>query len=191
MKIGYRGAAILYGSGEFQIRFMKPIPIRFFLAVAAFACVATALVTGSQTVAPTPKQSEVEKAILARLNEIQTAAQALDADKVFSFVMENNAGVVAQNGKIFMTRADALESTRQSFQSLQNAGAHIEYRFDHQEVTLLAPAIALVTAEGVTSVTTEDGRISKTPFAQSVVLLLTNGDWKVFHAHRSFVSPPR
>jgi hypothetical protein len=86
-----------------------------------------------------------------------------------------------------MTRGDALESTRQNFVSLQNAGAHLEYHFDRQDVTFLTPAIALVTGQGLTTVTTAEGRTAKVPFAQSVVLLLTNGDWKVFHAHRSFV----
>ena len=162
------------------------------LATATITVIAISLVMNSQTAsvaAPTP--AEAEKAILARLNEIQTAAQALDADKVFSSVMENNAGVIAQNGKVSLTRSNALESTRQGFEALQSAGARVEYHFDQQHVTLLSPTIALAVGEGVTSVTMEDGRNTKTPFAQSVVLVLTNGDWKVFHAHRSFVAPPR
>jgi hypothetical protein len=67
----------------------------------------------------------------------------------------------------------------------------VEYHFDFQRVTLLSPSIALAVSEGTTSVMTGDGRDTKVPFAQSVLFVLTNGDWKVFHAHRSFVSPPR
>src|SRR5512137_180031 len=62
---------------------------------------------------------DARKAILARLAEIQTAAQALDPDKVFSFVLENDAGALAQNGRLFLTRKEALESTKQGFQGLQ------------------------------------------------------------------------
>ncbi len=127
---------------------------------------------------------EIQKTVLARLAEIQDAAQALDSDKVFSFVLENDAGALAQNGKLFLTRKEALESTRQGFQRLQK----VAYRFDQQHVTLLSPTIALATGEGSSSATTEDGRTFTTRFAQSVVLVLTNGEWKVFHAHRSF--PP-
>ena len=127
---------------------------------------------------------ELQKAVLARLAEIQNAAQALDSDKVFSFVLENDEGALAQNGKLFLTRKEALESTRQRFQRLQK----VDYRFDQQHVTLLSPTIALATGEGSSSATTEDGRTFTTRFAQSVVLVLTNGEWKVFHAHRSF--PP-
>jgi ketosteroid isomerase-like protein len=127
---------------------------------------------------------DIQKAVLARLAEIQSAAQALDPDKVFSFVLENDAGALAQNGKLFLTRTEALESTKQGFQRLQK----VNYQFDQQHVTLLSPTVALATGEGMSSATTDDGRTLNTRFAQSVVFVLTNGEWKVFHAHRSF--PP-
>src|SRR5678809_1477784 len=68
---------------------------------------------------------EVQKAVLARLAEIQSAAENLDPDKVFSFVLDNDAGALAQNGRLFLTRQEALESTKRGFQRLQK----IEYRF--------------------------------------------------------------
>jgi hypothetical protein len=127
---------------------------------------------------------DIQKAVLARLAEIQNAAQALDPDKVFSFVLENDTGALAQNGKLFLTRKEALESTKRGFQGLQK----VDYRFEQQHVTLLSPTVALATGEGSSSATTDDGRIFTTRFAQSVVLVLTNGEWMVFHAHRSY--PP-
>jgi hypothetical protein len=126
----------------------------------------------------------VQKAVLARLAEIQSAAQALDADKVFSFVMENDEGALAQNGRLMLTRSEALESTRRGLQGLQK----VSYRFDAQHVTLLSPTVALAVGEGESSATSKSGATSDTHFVQSVVFVLTNGDWKVFHSHRSF--PP-
>lgn len=153
--------------------------------VVASAFVIIAAVTFSQGQANKNSTSpEIQKAVLARLAEIQNAAQALDADKVFSFVVENDAGALAQNGKLFLTRKEALESTRQGFQRLHK----VDYQFDQQHVTLLSQTVALATGEGSSSATTEDGRTFTTRFAQSVVFVLTNGEWKVFHAHRSF--PP-
>ena len=131
-----------------------------------------------------PAPLDVEKAVLARLTEIQSAAQALDPDLVFSFVLENDKGSLVQNGKLFLTRKEALESTKQGFQNLQK----VDYRFDQQHVALLSPTVALATGEGSSTATMEDGRTFTTRFAQSVVFVLTNGEWKVFHAHRSF--PP-
>lgn len=132
---------------------------------------------------PTPP--DIQKAVLARLAEIQNAAQALDPDKVFSYVLENDSGALAQNGKLFLTRKEALESTKQGFQRLQK----VEYRFDQQLVTMLSPTIALATGEGLSSAITDDGRTITTRFAQSVVFVLTNGEWMVFHSHRSFPQP--
>lgn len=126
--------------------------------------------------------SQTEKAVLARLSEIQHAAQDLDADKVFSFVLENDSGALAQNGRLFLTRNDALESTKRGFQGLQK----VSYQFDQQKVILLSPGVALAIGEGSSSATTADGRTLNTRFAQTVVFVLTNGEWKMFHAHRSF-----
>ena len=154
-------------------------------AAVASALVIMAAVTVSQGQSnknATPP--DIQKAVLARLAEIQAAAQALDPDKVFSFVLENDNGALAQNGKLFLTRKEALESTKQGFQRLQK----VDYRFDQQHVTLLSPTVALATGEGLSSATTDDGRTFNGRFAQSVVLVLTNGEWMVFHAHRSF--PP-
>ncbi len=126
--------------------------------------------------------ADVQKAVLARLAEIQQAAEALDPEKVFSFVLENDAGALVQNGKLFLTRQAALESTRQGFNRLRK----VEYQFDRQQVAVLCPTVAVATGEGASSATTDDGRTLTSRFAQTVVLVLTNGEWKVFHAHRSF-----
>ena len=127
----------------------------------------------------------VEDAVLARLAEIEKAAEKLDSEKVFSFVLENNRGALVQNGRIFLSREEALESTRQGFQRLEK----IHYALNAQHVTMLAPTIALVIGQGESEATTVDGRTFSTQFAQSVLLLQTNGEWKVLHAHRSFISP--
>jgi uncharacterized protein (TIGR02246 family) len=152
---------------------------------AASALVILVTVTGLRGQSGKASSSDSQKAVLARLAQIQEAAQALDADKVFSFVLENDAGAVAQNGRLLLTRKEALESTKQGFQRLQR----VEYRFDQQHVTMLSPTVALAVGEGSTSATTESGRAIDARFVQSVVLVLTNGEWKVFHSHRSAPAP--
>jgi hypothetical protein len=158
----------------------KIMIVAIVLSLLIFSAIAVSQGPSSQSSAP----SDVQKAVLARLAEIQDAAQALDPDKVFSFVLENDSGSLAQNGKLFLTRKEALESTKRGFQGLQK----VSYRFDEQQVTLLAPTVALATGEGSSSATLIDGRTVTVRFAQSVVFVLTNGEWKVFHSHRSF--PP-
>ena len=131
-----------------------------------------------------PDPSDAETKVQARLAEIQNAAQALDPDKVFSFVLENDKGSLVQDGKLLLTREEALQSTKQGFKGLDK----VSYRFDRQHITLLSSTVALATGEGVSSATTNDGRTFSTRFAQTVVLKLAKGEWKVYHAHRSF--PP-
>ncbi len=114
---------------------------------------------------------EIQNAILARLAQIQTAAESLDADKVFSFVLENNEGALAQNGQLFLTRKEALESTKNEDLGL-NAPI-IDSTSSASPCSL--QTIALATGEGVSSATTVDGRNFTTRFAQSVVFCLRRG----------------
>jgi hypothetical protein len=84
------------------------------------ASVTCIVVLGAATVARgqttgNPVPSDVEKAVEARLAEIQSAAQALDPNRVFDFVLENDKGALAQNGKLFLTRQTALKSTQQGY----------------------------------------------------------------------------
>jgi hypothetical protein len=143
----------------------------------------TAIVSLSQGQAPKPSEaSSPEKQILNRLAQIQQAAEALDAEKVFSFVMENDKGALVQNGRLLLTRSEAFASTKRGFEGLQK----VSYQIDQQHISLLSPTIALAIGEGVSFATTREGTTFNTPFTQTVVLVLTNSEWKVFHAHRSF-----
>jgi len=95
-----------------------------FLLVAAPLALAVGF-SGDHTNPAEPSPPDAEKAVLARLTQIQTAAQNLDPDKVFSFVMQNEHGALAQNGRLFLTREAALETTKQGFQGLRK----VDYRF--------------------------------------------------------------
>ena len=150
-------------------------------AVAGVLAVAALGSTSQDELTKRLQPRKTEQAVVSKLEEIQNAAQALDADKVFSFVLENDQGALVQNGRLFLTRQEALESTKQGFQSLKK----VDYKFTQQRVTLLSSTIALAIGEGTASATTADGKELTRPFAQSVVFVLTNGEWKVFHAHRS------
>jgi ketosteroid isomerase-like protein len=166
--------------GTYKMNSRKIKTVAFVLALVIIAAGAVSQGQSSKN----STSADIQKAVVARLAEIQNAAQSLDPDKVFSFVLENDAGALAQNGRLFLTRKAALESTKQGFQGLQS----VSYRFDEQHVTLLSPTVALAAGEGSTSATLDDGTTLTTRFAQSVVFVLTNGEWKVFHSHRSF--PP-
>lgn len=123
----------------------------------------------------------VEAAVLAASAEMERAAQAVDADRLFSLVLDTDKGPIIQNGAFLATREEALSRVRTNMRGL----SRLEYRWNRQYVTVLAPGVALLTAEGESTATTADGRTFTVPFAQTVVFVLKDGRWLVQHAHQS------
>jgi uncharacterized protein (TIGR02246 family) len=127
----------------------------------------------------------VEDAILAVSAEMTKAGEALDADRLFSYMLETDKGSVIQNGVFLATRQEALERVRNNLGGVSK----IQYRWKRQYVTVLSPEVALLTAEGESTATTTAGDTFTAPFAQTVVFVLRAGTWKAIHAHQS--SPRR
>lgn len=127
----------------------------------------------------------VEEAILTVNAAMEQAAEAGDADWLFSFMLDNDKGSIIQNGEFLATRQDALQRVKSNLQRTSK----VVYRWKRQYVTVLSPEIALLTAEGEADATTTDGQVFTAPFAQTVVFVLKEGHWKALHAHQS--SPRR
>ena len=114
------------------------------------------------------------------------AAENSDPNKLFSHVIDGCKGVIVQDGIITMTRQDALEATKQGLQGLKD----ISYKYNRKNITVISPTTAVWVADGTTSVTTvDDGRQLNFPFAETIIFTLKDGQWKVFHAHRSVPNP--
>ena len=128
-----------------------------------------------------PEEKNIETAVLRTSAQMTEAGQALDADRLFSFMLESSKGSVIQNGVIALTREQALDQVRRGFRGLSK----IEYRWKQQLVSVLSPTIAILIAEGESTATTKQGDTIVTPFAQTNVFVLTDGRWKVLHAHHS------
>jgi len=127
----------------------------------------------------------IEKAILEVNAQMTQAAEARDIDRLFSFMLPNDHGSIAQSGFLFLTRDDAQASVKRSFATVQK----IAYHWKHQMVTVLSPDTAVLVADGESEATFADGATVVTPFAQSVIFVRQDGAWKALHAHQS--SPPR
>jgi uncharacterized protein (TIGR02246 family) len=160
MGVGRRGILVLLG---------------LFVSVAAGGSVST----------QRADTKSVEDAILAVSAEMTKAGEALDADRLFSYMLETDKGSVIQNGVFLATRQEALERVRNNLGGVSK----IQYRWKRQYVTVLSPEVALLTAEGESTATTTAGDTFTAPFAQTVVFVLRAGTWKAIHAHQS--SPRR
>ena len=132
------------------------------------------------------QQKAIEKEILKVHHKMIKAAENSDPEELFSYVLDGCKGVIVQDGRIVMTRQEALDATKQGLKGLKN----ISYTFNNKHITLISPTLALWVADGTTSVTiVEDGRQLNFSFAETIIFTLKDGQWKVFHAHRSVPNP--
>jgi uncharacterized protein (TIGR02246 family) len=130
--------------------------------------------TGAETKA-------IEDAVRAVSAEMTKAGEALDADRLFSYMLDTDMGSVIQNGMMMRTRQEALERVKNNLGGIST----IKYSWKSQFVTVLSPEVALLTAEGESTATTTTGATFTAPFAQTVVFVRKDGSWKAIHAHQS------
>jgi len=127
------------------------------------------------------EQQEIENAIAGVHKKMQQAAQQGDIDSLYQYILDMAKGVIIEDGKLRQTRQEALNATRQGMQGLQN----LSYSYSQKYITVLSPTAALWVGEGTSSATLKDGRQFSVPFAETIVFIKKDGQWKVLHAHRS------
>jgi uncharacterized protein (TIGR02246 family) len=149
----------------------------FLMVAGLFILTDTGTTRTSQTRDPRP----VEEAVLTTSAEMARAAAAVDAERLFGFMLETDKGSVIQDGVFLATREEALERVKANLRGISK----IEYRWKRQHVTVLSEDAALLTADGESVATTTEGEVFTTPFAQTVVFVMREGRWKAIHAHQS------
>ena len=132
-----------------------------------------------------PDRAAIEKAVLEVSAQMTQAGKDRDADRLFSHILDTDRGSIIQNGNLMVTRAEALAQVKANLGQV----AKVDYRWTRQLVTVLSPTTALLVSEGESTAVTADGRTFSVPLAQTMVLVLSQGEWKALHAHQS--SPQR
>ena len=135
--------------------------------------------------AQTRDSAAIEKAVLEVNAQMTRAAEDLDIDRLFSFMLANDRGSIIQTGTLLLTREEALAIVKGNFQGV----AAVKYHWKRQLVTVLSPTTALLVCDGEPEVRTAQDPPATfiAPFAQSVLFVLTDGKWKALHAHHSAV----
>lgn len=134
--------------------------------------------------APT-SADDTTAAVLAANDRMIAAANRLDTDAFFADIVSSDETRIVQDGTLFATRAEAMAAVRAGSQAI----ASLDRRLADPHVTLLAPGVALLTATGTTDVTLVDGRQFNNRFAVTLVFVLRDGQWKLFHGHYSVPNP--
>lgn len=133
-----------------------------------------------QTISPKQQQA-IENAIFDVQAKMKAAAEQHNVDSLFQYVLEMDKGVIIENGRIRWTKQNALETTKKGFEGLKA----LTYTYTRKYVTVLSLTVALWVGEGSSSATLEDGRQFSVPFAESILFVQKEGQWRVLHAHRS------
>jgi ketosteroid isomerase-like protein len=161
-----------------------PRPSRLALVVLGLAAwLASAPATRPSNPSPSPDTAgtATEKAVLAANAGMIAAANRLDVDAFFDYIVDSDRGLIVQNGVIFRTRREAYEAVKRGLQGL----AKIDRRLENPQVTVIAPGAALLVADGSVDATFTNGRVTNSRFAVSLVFVLRDGRWKVLHGHYS------
>ena len=127
----------------------------------------------------------VEAAVLDVHQKMTEAAADLDAEGFFAFILDSARGPVIQDGLLFGTRAEALETVTRGFEGV----ASVDRTYETTDVTVISEEAALLTGKGSSTVTLEDGRSFSAPFAVSLVFVKRDGEWRVLHGHYSVPNP--
>ena len=135
----------------------------------------------SKPAAPDPATAAVEKAVIETSAKMTQAANSLNADAFFEYILDSGKCVIIQNGDLFKTRQEALAAVKRGFVSLTK----LERQIDNPQVMVISPELALLTGEGTTNATLADGRVMTSHFAVSLIFQLKDGQWKVLHGHYS------
>jgi ketosteroid isomerase-like protein len=154
------------------------IPLGMFVA----SLLATvSLRAESKSAAPDPAVAAIERAVIETSAKMTQAANSLNADAFFEYILDSGKCVIIQNGNLFKTRQEALEAVKRGFVSLTK----LERKIDNPQVTVISPELALLTGDGTTNATLTDGREMTSHFAVSLIFRLEDGQWKVLHGHYS------
>lgn len=147
--------------------------------VMSLAVVGVTLASGADL---TPSErARIEKEVLAANTEMNRAADGLDVDRFFDWILDEADGPIIQDGRLFETRDEALAVVRQGYRGI--GSLHRTYQKTH--VTVLSKDAALVTTSGSTRMELLDGRSIQAPFAASFVFVLRDGAWKILQGHYS------
>lgn len=161
--------------------FSRTLLVPFCVAAAALLTTAAVVVQPKFTGPDAAVRAAVERAVLETNARMTAAANRLDADAFFEFILETDKGLIIQNGTLFKSRAEALAAVKRGFVGI----AKMDRRFENPQVTVISADCALLVAEGSAAATLEDGRTLNSRFAVSVVFVQQDGQWRLLHGHYS------
>jgi len=125
--------------------------------------------------------SQIEREVLAANAEMNAAAESLDVERFFDWILDEPGASIAQNGRLYRDRAEAKAAVGAGYSGVQS----LARTFERTRVTPLSEDAAVLVAAGTSVVALTDGRTFEAPFAVSVVFVRREAGWKVLQGHYS------
>jgi len=155
------------------------------IVVAAAVSIAFLASCRQEEARPDPSEQDIETAVRAVHTQMRQAAGKLDVHALYAHVLDTRTPPIAEDGRLALTWTAALEGTTRGLQGL----AGLSYEYAAENITVISPTAALWVGEGTASATLEDGRQIQAPFAETILFVERDGEWKALHAHRSTPNP--
>lgn len=152
-----------------------------FLLIAACSLTSVATLAESQPAGADASDQAIQKAVLDTNAKMVQAANSLNVDGFFDYILDSDKCVIIQNGVVFKTRQEALEAVKAGFKGV----AKMDRKLDNPQVTVISPDTALLASEGSVTATLTDGRVMNARFAVSLIFVRKGADWKLLHGHYS------
>ena len=154
----------------------KSVSLVIVLALISFLYAANS----NQNSLSSAQEKSIKNEILKVHKNMQKAAESLNADELFKYVLDVN-DVIIENGELRPTRKEAYENTKQGFAVIKA----ISYNYKHININVISPTAAVLTGSGTTTATVQGDFKIDLDFVESIVFALRDGQWKVINAHRS------
>ena len=102
------------------------------IRILALTAVSLAAAAGFAQPKPEPAASEeaIKKAVLETNAKMTQAANSLDVDAFFTYIVDTDKCVIVQNGTVFKTRQEAMQAVKRGFMGL----AKVDRRFDNPNI---------------------------------------------------------
>ena len=159
--------------------------LRRGIAAAVGLWLAAAVAQVEAQAVPAAEQQAIEASIRALHTRLRQAVARLDVEALYAPVLDSGIPPIIESGQVRPTRALALATTANAFRGLSTAS----YDYTREQISVLSPTVALWVGEGTARAVLTDGRELVAPFAETLVLVLRDGEWKILHAHRSAPNP--
>ncbi|MHC4553505.1 MAG: nuclear transport factor 2 family protein [Planctomycetota bacterium] len=140
-------------------------------------CLCTLLLASCSSQLTPSKIAAIENDILQVHSQVTAAAENLDADGMFEYILDSEETTI-QTGDVIQNRQQALSDVKKSMANSET----IQYQFEQKNVTVLSPTRAEMDVIGKSINTTPNGRVRTFPFTQKILFVLTDDGWRIQHA---------